>query len=147
MPGKYRHGVRAIERRLTDQDLVEHASEAVFIAPAVHVTTERLLGTHVVRRAHGHAGLGELLAGRRLDRLGYAEVGDQRVAALQEDVLGLDVAVDDLAFVGVVQCFGGLADNPDRILDRELVLPVQPVTKGLALDERHHVIKEVVGDS
>ena len=63
----------------------------------------RLLGAHVVRRAERHAGLGHPapagLAGRERD----AEVGDQGLAVVQQDVLGLDVAVDHAVAVGVVE--------------------------------------------
>ena len=67
------------------------------------------------------------------------------MAALQQDVLGLDVAMDDLAVVGVLEGFGGFADDPEGVLDGKLVLPHQPVAKGLPLDERHHIVKEAVG--
>ena len=78
-------------------------------------------------------------------RLGDAEVGHQGMAALQQDVLRLDVAMDDLAFVGVVQRFGRLPHDPEGVLDGELVLPDQPVAERLPLDERHDIVKEAVG--
>jgi hypothetical protein len=37
------------------------------------------------------------------DRSGHPEIGDHGVSLVQQDVLGLDVAVDHLAPVGVVQ--------------------------------------------
>ncbi len=67
------------------------------------------------------------------------------MTALQQDVLRLDVAVDDLAVVGVLQRFGRLADDAEGVLDGKLVLPDEPVADGLALDERHDIIKEAVG--
>ena len=92
------------ERRLADEHLVQHAAEAVDVAPGVDVlAAERLLRAHVVRRADGHAGLGQLLAAGLAHRPRDAEVGDQRVAAEQQDVLRLDVAVDDAALVGVLR--------------------------------------------
>ena len=53
--------------------------------------------------------------------LGDAEVRDQRVTVLgQEDVLGLDVAVDDSVPVRIVQSPGDLRSNPYRFVHREL---------------------------
>ena len=67
------------------------------------------------------------------------------MAALQQDVLRLDVAVDDLALVGVLQRFGRLADDPEGVLDGKLVLPDEPVAERLALDEGHDIVEEAVG--
>ena len=88
----------------------------------------------------GHPGAAGLARGER-----DAEVGDQRLAVVQQDVLGLDVAVDDAVAVRVVERGGDLAGDPDRVVDRELLLPVEPVAQRLALDERHDVEEEAVG--
>ena len=74
-----------------------------------------------------------------------AEVGDQRAAVVQQDVLGLDVAVDHAVPVRVVERVGDLARDPHRVVDRELLLAVEPVAERLALDERHDVVEEAVG--
>ncbi len=63
----------------------------------------------VMRRAAG------LLHGER-----DAEVGDQGLAVLQEDVLGLDVAVDDAALVGELERGGDFLGQADRIVDWEV---------------------------
>ena len=97
------------------------------------------------RRADRHAGLGQLARRRLGDRPGDAEVGDQRVAVREQDVLGLDVAVDDALLVGVPERVGDLAGDPDGVVDRQLRLPVEPVAQRLALDERHDVVEEAVG--
>ena len=39
--------------------------------------------------------------------------------------------------VGVLQRLRRLARDPERVLDRELALPPEPVAQALALDERH----------
>ena len=92
-----RHCVGALEGRLTHQHLVQHAAEAVLVGSAVHpLPAETLLRAHVVRGPDCHAGFGELVASSSRDRPRNAEVGDQRMALLQQDVLGLDVAMDDL---------------------------------------------------
>ena len=55
--------------------------------------------------------------GALFHRLGHAEVGDQRVAAGEEDVVGLDVAVDDALLVRHGQGVGHVADDADRLWD------------------------------
>ena len=86
------------EGRLAGEHLVGHGAERVDVAPRVDVAlAHRLLGGHVGGRAERHAGLGHATAAGLLHGEGDAEVGDQRLAILQEDVLGLDVAMDDAA--------------------------------------------------
>jgi hypothetical protein len=63
------------------------------------------------------------------DRLGDTEVRDHRVRRLEQDVGGLDVAVDDAARVGVAQGIGHFARNPERVLERQLLLPIEPVAE------------------
>ena len=47
--------------------------------------------------------------------------------------------------VGVLQRLGDLAGDLERVVDGELLLPVQPVAQRLALDERHDVVQQAVG--
>ena len=67
------------------------------------------------------------------------------MAAEQQDVLGLDVAVDDPALVGVLQRLRRLPDDVERVVDRELLLLVQPVPERFALDEGHDVVQQPAG--
>ena len=48
----HRERVRAVERRKAEQRLVQHDAEGVDVAAAVDQLAHRLLGRHVVRRAH-----------------------------------------------------------------------------------------------
>ena len=57
------------------------------------------------------------------------EVGDQRVPVVQQDVLGLDVAVDDAVPVRVVERVGDLARDAHGLVDRQLRLAVEPVAQ------------------
>ena len=104
-----------------------------------------LLRRHVVRRADGQAHGGELLAPRGAHRLGHAEVGDQGVALGDQDVVGLDVAVDDPPPVRVRQGLRDFAQDGDHGGGRERAFALDPRAQGLALDERHHVVHDVAG--
>ena len=73
-----------------------------------------------------------------------AEVGDERLAIVEQDVLGLDVAVDDAVPVRVVERRGDLGGDSHRVGHGQLLLPVEPVRSDLALDERHDVEEEAV---
>ena len=70
----------------------------------------RLLGAHVRRRPQRQAGGGQRVGlGTRLHQLGDAEVGQQRVALAEQDVLRLHVPVHNPVPVGAVERVGDLA--------------------------------------
>ncbi len=109
------------ERRLPRQHLVQHTAEGIDITPPVQVLTAScLLGTHVLRGPHRNSGLREPLSARRIDRAGDPEVGDHRVLALEQNVLGLDVAVQHVVLMGEVQGIGHLGGDPQGLVEREL---------------------------
>ncbi|WKW10994.1 hypothetical protein Strain138_000228 [Pseudogemmatithrix spongiicola] len=126
------------------QHFVEHAAERVLVDATVEPgATERLLGTHVARRAERDAGRGNRSL-RAIGRSGDAEVAQLGVARRQEDVLGLQVAVDDAAAMRVFEGIGHFAGDADRIIDRHRTFPRQPRPESLALDEWHHEEDRVV---
>ena len=89
---------------------------------------------------------GELVSARGFGhRLGHAEIHDQRVAARQQHVLGLDVAVDHAGAVGRGERLGDLAQQPHGLGYRKLADAREPVAQRLALYERHHVVEEAAG--
>ena len=137
-PPEYRLRGRPGEGRLTRQHLVEHAAEGVDIRPGIQIPfSGSLLGTHVGRRPHRHPRLGQGLPSSA-DRTGDPEIGDQGATiAGQQDVLGLDVAVDDAMLVGVLEGQRRLPRDAQRILHRKLFLSGEPVAEALALDIRH----------
>ena len=47
--------------------------------------------------------------------------------------------------MGVGQRLGDLTDDPDRIVQRELLLPLEPAPQRLPLDERHDVVQQPAG--
>ncbi len=118
------------EGRLAGEHLVEHGAEGVDVGaggdlPLAH----RLLGTHVVRGAERHTGLGHPGVARLARRQRDSEVGHQRPAVVQEDVLGLDVPVNDLMAMRIVERRSHLRGDADRIGHGELLLPAQAVAQ------------------
>jgi hypothetical protein len=67
------------------------------------------------------------------------------VTAGKQNVAGLDVPVDDAPIVSIVQPVRHLARNPECLIERKLALPIETLTEGLSLDERHHVVEKAVG--
>ena len=133
------------ERRLAQQHLIGHRAKRIDIAsrgdlPLPH----RLLGAHVVRGAQRHPGLGHPGAAGTAHGQGDAEVGDEGGAVVEEDVLRLDVAVDDAVAVGVIQRRGNFARDPNRVRNRQLFLPVQPISQRFPFHEGHHVVRGAV---
>jgi hypothetical protein len=89
--------------------MVRDDPEREEIRAAVEALSERLLGRHVDRGPEIANVLGEMGAAHARD----AEVGDLRNALLgEQDVRGLDVAVDDPLRVGGVDPGSDLAQHP-----------------------------------
>ena len=79
---------------------------------------------------------------RRRDRRGDAEVGDDRLAFLEQDVFRLDVPVDDAEAVGVAERGGDRPGDPERDVHRELAFANEPVAEGLAAGVGHDEVQE-----
>ena len=108
------------------EHLVEHAAEGVDVAPAIDVALAgRLLGAHVRRRAEATPVSVRRSSPAAVDGPRDAEVGDDGVALLEQDVLGLDVAMDDAVRVGVAERVGDLAGDAERVVERELPLAIR----------------------
>src|SRR2546430_16273235 len=84
------------------------------------------------------------MAARGADRARDTEVGHPGVIAGQEDVFGLDVAMDDAVSVRVGQCVTDLEGDAQRRLEWQALLPLQAGPQRLALDVRHPVITQPV---
>ena len=61
---------------------------------------------------------------------------------LQQDVLRLDVAVHDVLPVRIVERVRRLAHEAHRLVHGEPLLPFEPGTQRLAVDEGHDVVQE-----
>ena len=110
---------RAPERELSRQRLEQQAAEGVDVGPAVDGIATDLLRRDVVDRAHELA----VRRGPVRHALGQAEVGEVAVlppvGKIDEDVGGLDVAVDEPPRVGRVQRTCHLRHDRDRPLGVE----------------------------
>lgn len=95
--------------------LVHHLAEATLERCA---SRQQFVGHVGWRAAHGLAD-----AGGRAIELGDAKIGEQQIGtarvlfiALNEEVAGLDILVDDLVVMGMLQCPGGLCENLGNLL-------------------------------
>ena len=102
---RLRRGTR--ERRLADQHFIEHGTEGVDVRPGGDLALAHgLLRAHVMRRSQGQPCLGHASPAGGAHRQGDPEVRHQRRAVVQQDVLGLDVAVDHTVSMRVVEGAG-----------------------------------------
>ena len=145
VPGQQGGRASSLKRGIAREHLVEDAAQAVDVAPPVELGLPgRLLRAHVLRGTDHDTRMRQLRPGGCLQGARDAEVGDQRVTVEQQDVLGLDVAVDDAVPVRVGQRFRRLPGDSDRLRQGESMLPLEPLAKGLALDIGHHVVEEAL---
>ncbi len=127
------------ERRLSREKLVEHAGKAVLVGPGIDGFTLGLLGTHVEGSPHAQSRTGQTSVGGGVRGPRDTEVRHQGVALGEQDVLGLHVAMNQVATVGVVERFAGLPHQADSLGDGERALAGEPLAQGLALHVRHDV--------
>ena len=80
---------------------------------------------------------------RLVERLGDAEVGDQRVALGREHVVRLDVPVHYAVPVGVAQRVGHVAQDAGGLGHGQLALAPEPRAQRLALHQRHGVVEQL----
>ncbi|CAA9298234.1 MAG: hypothetical protein AVDCRST_MAG11-638 [uncultured Gemmatimonadaceae bacterium] len=145
---EHRRGVARREGRRAGEHLVADDAERVDVAPPVDLAlAERLLRAHVGRGAQHHADLGEPLGARARERARRdAEVGDHGAAALavEQDVVGLDVAVHHAARVRVGERVGDVGEDAADHGHRRARLPAEARAEALPLDERHDEVGQPV---
>ena len=109
----HRGRVRRLERQLAGQHQIAHDTQRIDVAAAVRLALAKcLFGRHVRGRADRDAGDGQLRIALR--RACDSEVGHHGAPALavDQDVLGLDIAVDDTARVRVGERARDFAQQP-----------------------------------
>ena len=140
--------VLAREGGATGERKVEHEAERVDVAAGVEGLAARLLGRHVFGRAEHDARLGQ--AGIVVDGLGDAEVEhlDADAAPLgvdEHDVVGLDVAVDDLALVGLAEHLTRLHGDAHHMVGRHaLARAAHELPERDALDVLHRDVERAL---
>ncbi len=113
------------ERPLAGQQLVDHAPDRVDVRPRVGLLAAALLGRDVARRTEHLARVRQPVLERLELRVqpGQPEVDhldhDRAVALFEEDVLGLEVAVDHARLVRRADRLADLRDDRERRLDVE----------------------------
>jgi len=132
-----RQGISACKRRLTREQFIEHTTERVEITLRHGLSLQRLLGCHVQSRAHDQSGLSEPAAAFRT---GEAEVHDlRRAIGRDDDVLRLEVAMHDAAFVCKLDCLEDLAHDGQRVPPGHR----DEVMECVALHKLHHDVAVV----
>ena len=104
---------RAREGRPAGQAAVQQAADRVDIAARGRPLATQMLGRHEVDRAQPLAGVGDA---RPRVRTGDTEVAQVNVVPGQENVGGLDVAMDEPGRMGGVERGGDLLDQSRRAL-------------------------------
>ena len=64
---------------------------------------------------------------------------------MDQHIPRLDVPVNHPVAMSVVERLGHVGGDADGVIDRKLMLTVQPLPQTLPLDRRHHVEEEPVG--
>ena len=135
---------RPAERHDTREHFVDDAGQAIEIAATVHGIAGALLWAHVGDRAHGEAGVRETSPAGSTDRTRDSEVAHEGVSFGEKDVLGLDVAVDDVVRVRVSERIRDLAGKTNRLAHGELLFTRDAPAQRLAGDVRHDVVQRTV---
>ena len=121
------------------QQFEEQAAERVDVDPGVDRAAGDLLGGDVVEGADEAPGLGQARLGG--DVAGDAEVRDVGVLfallAAEQDVGGLDVAVDQAGGVDRVEAVADLGDQRHRVGGVEPAVAVDPAAEVRAGNEAH----------
>ncbi len=130
--GKHLGRLLRFERQRARECEIADDAERVEVAPPVHNFAQRLLGTHEFRRSHHFAGGQRTRAG---DRTGNPEIRDEHAAAvLEQDIVGLDVAMDDALRMRVGERPGDVAQDARCLRRRQWAAPPHTVGERFALD-------------
>ena len=137
---------RAREWGFAGEHFVRDRAERVDVGARVDgAFPHRRLGTHVLWRAEGESGLRHPSTSDRLHRERNAEIRNEGLTVVEQDVLGLDIPVYDTLSVRIVQGTRHFPRDAHSLRDGELLLALQPRTQRLAGHDGHHVIEQSLG--
>ena len=120
----------------------EHA-ERVEVGLRDDVGADALLGRHVLGRPERVTRLGERLGARELAHAEVEDLGRSFVA--QEDVAGLEIAVNNALLVGRTERAADADEDGDRKARRDDVLARELVSEGAAVEALHDDVHRAVG--
>jgi hypothetical protein len=129
--------VLAVEGGRAGQALVQHTGQGIDVGPPVDRLVGEPLRGHVVQRPDGGPGNRQrCLPGTGRPR--YAEVDHVNEVALRDqDVRGLDIAVDEVVRVGGIQGLGDLAEKVHGPLRRDGAVCLEQRADINAVDQAH----------
>src|SRR5262249_17038019 len=127
----------------------EEDTERVDVRARIDRLTARLLGRHVIRRSEHDPGAREL---RSTDDLRRAEVDDadlvfwclSRHTTNEEDVLGLEVAMDDVRRVTRGGSFRDFLRDPNRDARWNRPARTKARRERFAVEDLHHEVRDAV---
>ena len=139
--------VRRVEGAAAGGGFVEDAAEGENVGARVGLLAADLFGRHVRRGSGYDSGVGEERLGQRvglrlrtLEQFREAEVDDLRVAvAVDHDVLGLEIAVDDPALVRLRDRFRDLRQRLEQLRQTRAVVDARAQRR--AVDELHRDVR------
>jgi hypothetical protein len=138
---RHRHGAVRRQRLASGQQLENEHPDRVLICAVGRFLPVDDLGRHVVDAADQRAGRGVTGRGRRP---GDAEVGDLRVPASgDQDVLGLDVAMNDVAGVRPRQRLAHRPDYGEHLGGRQAPSAVEQLAHRGPVHQLHHDVGQV----
>src|SRR5690606_15920140 len=125
-----------------------HAERVEVGARVEREVRARLLGRHVARIAEDEVGIvglvvAQVLGDAEVEHLDRTKLGTVRVAA-DEDVRGLDVAMDDSATMHVMQGVQDLAEDLAEDVERDGATTLHRAADVTTLEELHREPVEVV---
>lgn len=137
---------RPLKRPTAAEQFVKYDSQAVDVGGRADrlAVSAGLFRRHVGRRPHDLPAVTDLSVARVLPA-GETEVHDHRFAlAVDHDVRGLEVAMDDPFVMGFLQRQGQFADYRHDLAVAQLRFRLQHLRQRLAVDERQHDVVAAV---